>query len=188
MATQTKLVTADELLISPLNQERCELINGEVIMMSPAGFEHGAIGVRLAARLDEFVSTHRLGVIVGADTGFILTRNPDTVRAPDVAFVSNDRLKAVGITKKFFPGSPDLAVEIVSPDDRPQDVQDKALQWLAAGTFAVWVINPAERNVKVYRSPNDAQTFGESDTFAGCAVLPGFSLSLRDILFNHPAS
>jgi Uma2 family endonuclease len=108
------------------------------------------------------------------------------VRAPDVAFVSNERLAKVGMTKKFFPGAPDLAVEVVSPDDRPVDVHSKALQWLSSGASAVWVVDPAQRTVAVYQSATDIKTFSDFETFDGGNVLPGFTCNVRDILFSNP--
>jgi Uma2 family endonuclease len=115
MSTTTHTMTADELLSLPKDGMRYELVRGELKQMAPAGFEHGIVIARLTWRLGQHVETHNLGVVCGAETGFKITDNPDTVRAPDIAFVSSERLAEIGITKKFWAGAPDLAVEVLSP-------------------------------------------------------------------------
>src|SRR3972149_1026687 len=114
-------ITTAEQLLHASGLGRCELLRGELVMMSPSGFEHGRLVTSVSTPLDIFVSGKGLGVVLGAETGFRIARDPDTVRAPDVAFVRSDRVPAAPLSG-FFPGAPDLAVEILSPDDRASEV------------------------------------------------------------------
>jgi Uma2 family endonuclease len=132
-STSTKLITADELLAMG-DIGRCELIYGELVMMSPAGFTHGEVVSRIDRLIGNFVTENDLGVTLGAETGYILARNPDLVRAPDVSVVLKARLPS-NTLNKFFPGAPDLAVEVVSPDDTMREVSDKADLWVAHGAI-----------------------------------------------------
>src|SRR5690349_1374741 len=136
MTTSSKLITADELLKMG-DIGRCELVYGELVMMSPAGAEHGAVAGRIFRLIANFVEQHHLGMTFAAETGFRLAADPDTVRAPDASFVRRQRVKG-RLTKKFFEGAPDLAVEVVSPDDRKREVADKKNAWLAHGAISVW--------------------------------------------------
>jgi Uma2 family endonuclease len=131
MTTTKPLITADYLLRTP-NLGRCELVGGELIRMTPAGYEHGSIIINISTPLAIFVSRAGLGRVCGAETGFHIAYDPDTVRAPDVAFVAADRLPSP-LPKGFFPGPPDLAVEVISPDDRDSEVLSKVQNWLEAG-------------------------------------------------------
>jgi len=149
-------------------------------MMSPGGFQHGRIISRLHGRLFAFVELHRLGTLTGAETGFRIAHDPDTVRAPDVAFVRADRLPAAPV-KGFFPGPPDLAVEVLSPDDRASEVLDKVRDWLQAGCQAVWIVDPAKRTIAIYRSSNQIAVLNEADVLSGEDVLPGFGIPVAEI-------
>jgi Uma2 family endonuclease len=154
-------------------------------MMSPAGSEHGSIVVNITIPLATFVSRGRLGRVFGAETGFHIAHNPDTVRAPDVAFVTRDRLPSQP-PRGFFPGPPDLAVEVVSPDDRGSEVLGKVQNWLDAGCQAVWLVNPRRQTVHVCQSGSETQIFGLSDTLPGGPLLPGFSLAVAEIFQWNP--
>ena len=131
MATVESISTADQLFEAP-DLGRCELLRGELVMMSPAGSKHGVIALRIGGLLMDFVEPRGLGVVFGAETGFCIASNPDTVRAPDVAFVRRERIGG-GLPEGFFPGAPDLAVEVLSPNDRASEVLAKVRDWLAAG-------------------------------------------------------
>lgn len=181
MSTSTKLMTADELFVMPHKGFRYELVRGELRKVSPAGSEHGAIIVKLTVRLGYHVETNNLGVCFGAETGFKLAADPDTVRAPDVAFVRRERIPESGIPKKFWPGAPDLVVEVLSPDDTLKEVEEKAEHWLAAGTSAVWVVNPKRRSVSVYRPTTEVTRLSESDELEGQDVVPGFRCQVAEI-------
>jgi Uma2 family endonuclease len=179
MATIQDITTARELLEAS-DLGRCELLRGELVMMSPSGAEHGAIAVRIAASLQSFVRERRMGTVIGADGGFQIAHDPDTVRAPDVGFVCADRVRG-GLTRGFFPGAPDLAVEVVSPSDRASEVLAKTRDWLAAGCRAVWVVDPAERTVSIHDNCGQVRTLGVSDELTGSDVVPGFRLPVAEI-------
>lgn len=179
MSTTEHITTADQLL-KATGLGRCELIRGELVMMSPAGFEHGWLVMKLGHCLTEFVTQSKLGIVVGGDPGFVIERDPDTVRAPDVAFVSQQRHER-GFTRGFFEGAPDLAVEIVSPSDLASEVTSKVQMWLDAGCQAVWTVDPKPRLVTVYRPDAPIQFFKEGDTLDGGDVLPGFQLAVSDL-------
>jgi Uma2 family endonuclease len=138
----TTLITADELLAMPTGMgKRYELVEGELREMSPAGWRHGKVTVRLTTRLDAHVEENDLGVVFGAGTGFRLASDPDTVRAPDISFISKQNLPEQEPGDGFWPGAPDLAVEVLSPGDRVGEVDEKTEAWLNAGCAAVWVVN-----------------------------------------------
>lgn len=181
MSTTTHTVTADQLFMMPEDGFRYELVKGELRKMSPAGSEHGAIIVNITFLLVQHIKAHKLGVAFGAETGFKIASNPDTVRAPDFAFVGHDKIPESGITKKFWPGAPDLAVEVVSPGDTFDEVSEKVADWLAAGTGAVWIVNPKLRNVTIYRALTDVSTFSENDVIEGQDVVPGFRCEVSEI-------
>ena len=175
------LVTADELLRLNLPDKRTELVKGVLVVREPAGGRHGRVAMETARRLANHVQAHGLGRVYAAETGFTLFRNPDTVRAPDVAFVRNDRLvdpEPAG----FFQIAPDLAVEVLSPGDRPGEVLAKVADWLSAGTKLVWVVDPERRLARVYRHDGSETLVDAHGKILGEAVVPGFSCRLDDIL------
>jgi len=180
MTTQTS-ITAEQLAAMPSDGGRCELIAGELHMMTPAGWEHGKVIGRLHFMLAQWVFDRGLGEIFSAETGFLLARNPDTVRAPDIAFIHRDHLPAEPPREVFWPGAPDLAVEVVSAGDTFHEVDDKAMAWLAAGTRLVWVVNPRWHTVTEYRSGAAVHTFTEADELSGGEVIPGFRCALREV-------
>jgi len=181
MSTETKVTTADELLRMPDDGVRRELIHGGVKTMAPAGHQHGKIAQRLAALLWYYVTAHKLGEVYAAETGFKLASNPDHVRAPDAPFIRRERVLAVGEAEGFWPGAPDLAVEVVLPTDSFTEVEEEVFDWLDAGTRAVLVVNPKTRSVTVYRSVNDVRVLGENDSLSVEDVVPGWSLLVRDL-------
>ena len=184
MATTDKLMTADELWRLPADGQRHELVAGELRTMAPSGSEHGWIVVRVTIPLGQHVEAHKLGLVYGAETGFLLARQPDTVRAADVAFVRRDRVLAAGDVKGYWPGAPDLAVEVVSPSDLYTEVAEKVAEWLAHGTRLVLVVNPRRRTVAVHRPAQPARVLAESDVLDGEEVVLGWTLRVRDI-FTH---
>lgn len=181
MSTSTKLMTADELFVMPHDGFRYELVKGVLKEMPLAGGEHGAINARLMTLLGQHIKIDNLGVGFAAGTGFQLASGPDTVRAPDVAFVRRERINESGIPEKFWPGAPDLAVEVLSPGDTYEEVDDKVEEWLAAGTSAVWVVNPKRRSVSVYRSMTEVTRLSEGDELDGGEVVPGFRCKVSEI-------
>jgi Uma2 family endonuclease len=179
MTTIKPLITADFLLRTP-DLGRCELVCGELIEMTPAGYEHGSILVNISTPLWTYVSRAGLGRVSGAETGFQIAHDPDTVRAPDVAFVAAGRLPSP-LPKGFFPGPPDLAVEVISPDDRDNEVQAKVQSWLDAGCRVVWLVDPRRQTVQVFQDRSEVRVFRLSDTLSGEPLLPGFSLAVAEI-------
>ncbi|MGD0898116.1 MAG: Uma2 family endonuclease [Thermoguttaceae bacterium] len=179
MATIETITTAEQLLAAG-DVGRCELVRGELIIMSPAGAEHGWIITNIAVPLGRFVEQRSLGVVFGAGTGFRIGHSPDTVRAPDVAFVTAGRIGGK-LARGFFPGAPDLAVEVLSPDDRAGEVLAKVQDWLDAGCLAVWVADPRTRTVTVYHSRSDIVVLGESENISGGDLLPDFSLPVGEL-------
>lgn len=179
--TTTQAITADELLQMPDDGFRYELLKGVLVKMAPAGSEHGKLAMRLGWRLAQHVESQKLGIVYAAETGFQLASNPDTVRAPDVAFVRQERVAEAGEAKGFWPGAPDLAVEVVSPSDTYTAVEDKVLDWLDAGTLMVVVVNPRQRTVTLYRSRADIVILTQNDILDGKDVVPGWSLPIQEL-------
>jgi Uma2 family endonuclease len=181
MSTTPTLTTADELFMMPDDGFRYELVRGEIRRMPAAGSEHGAVIMNIGTPLDQFVKANSLGVVFGAETGFKIASEPDTVRAPDLAFVRRERIPEEGIPRGFWPGAPDLAVEVVSPGDTYTEVEEKVHDWLNAGTRMVLVLNPRTRTVAVYTSHTDVVRLTESDTLDGGEVLPGFTCRVAEL-------
>ncbi len=181
MSTTTRTMTADELFMMPRRAHRYDLIKGELREMSPAGSEHGALAARLTGALMQHVEEHDLGEVFGAETGFKLASNPDTVLGPDVAFVSNERIPPTGIPVAYWPGAPDLAVEVVSPGNSRREIEEKIAEYLAAGVKIVWVISPKRRTVTVHQANAEPVSLNESDTLDGQDVIRGFKYSVARI-------
>lgn len=179
MATTQSITTAEQLL-QATDLGRCELLRGELIMMSPPGFEHGRIVVRLGGRLGAYAEKESLGLVAAGDPGFLIAQDPDTVRAPDVAFIGADRVPNTPI-EGYFQGAPDLAVEVLSPTDRAGEVLAKVQDWLDAGCRAVWLVDPKTRTVTVYHSRTDIVVLRESDELTGGEVVPGFAVPVAEI-------
>ncbi len=171
----SRRTTADELLA--MGEGRRELIYGEVIEMAPTGFGHGCVEDDIGYYLTHFVKANGMGVVCTGDTGFLLASDPDLVRAPDVAFVRRERVVR---THKYFPGAPDLAVEVISPGDSYSEVNEKVAMWLAHGTVEVWVVDPRRQTVQVFRQGTEV-TLNKDDEIDGGDLLPGFRLPLENI-------
>lgn len=176
---RTRNVTAEELIRMPDDGLRRELVRGELRTMNPAGHPHGRVAVRITWPLAQHVEENDLGAVYAAETGFILETDPDTVRAPDAAFVRSERVEEVGESGGFFPGAPDLAVEVVSPGDTYAEVESKVAEWLAAGCRMVIVADGSNRVVRVHRSLTEVTTFTDDDEIDGADVVPGWRMSVR---------
>lgn len=181
MATRLDTLTAEELLAMPRGRVRRELVRGELREMTPAGDRHGNVGMRLAWRLAQHVEMNRLGNVYLAETGFRLASDPDTVLAPDVAFVRRERVEREGEVEGFRLGAPDLAVEVISPSDRYARVEEKIFAWLDAGARMVIVINPGARTATVYRSRSDVVVLTERDALDGADVVPGWTARVAEL-------
>jgi Uma2 family endonuclease len=179
MTTHALAISAAELWGLPDDGQRRELVEGQLRVMTPAGAEHGRIASTANRLLSVQVHATGAGVTFGAETGFILCSDPDTVRAPDAAFVARARAEAVGRTEGFWPGAPDFAVEVLSPNDSFGEVESKALSWLAAGATALLVLDPARRSASVYRGRGDVRVYTDGDLDLSDAV-PGWRVALAD--------
>ena len=179
--TARELLTADDLLRLYADGVRGELIRGALSETMPTGREHGQIAGRLTVRLGSFIESKKLGVYTTSDSGVWLERDPDTVREPDVAFFSAEKIPLDADIPGYAEVAPDLVVEIVSPNDRLTEVNDKALMWLRYGVRLVWVVRPEERMVDVHRDGHPVATLSESESLDGLDVLPGFSCPVREV-------
>lgn len=183
-ATETKLMTADELLALPTyvdgNDHRYELIRGELKIMPLNEPAHGIIHAHITMLVGQYEREFNLGLFCVA-TGFVVERDPDTVLGADVAFISHDRLADVEDLDNFIPFAPDLAIEVLNSSDTVEATDEKVALYFAAGSKAVWVFNPKRRTVAVYASPTDVRILTEADTLDGGGVLPGFQLSLAKL-------
>ena len=175
-------MTAEELLQLPSGTWRHELVKGELRRMSPAGQEHGAVAADMLVALAQFVRQHSLGRVYGAETGFLLRRKPDTVRAPDVAFVSADRLLTTPRSAHgYFTGAPDLAVEVISPADRYTEVEDKVQVWLDASAKLVVVVDPRRKTANVHAAGAEVISLGITDHLTLPSLLSGWSVPLAEV-------
>ena len=181
VAKAAKLLTADDLIRLYGEGVRGELIRGVLHETVATGIEHGEVVMNLGAPLTYFVRSNRLGRVVGSDAGVRLEREPDTVREPDIAFISAARLPLEARVRGYAEVAPDLVVEVVSPSDRPAPVHDKALMWLRYGVRLVWVVNPQTRTIVVMPAEGPAQTLYDDDILDGGEVLPGFTCPVRDV-------
>lgn len=179
---ESRLITADELLRMPDDGLRRELIRGEVREMPPAGEEHCGIAAEFARRLGNFVHEHRLGRVFG-ELGCRIASDPDTVLAPDAAFIRADRLTPGKPNRGHRAGAPDLVLEVLSPGDSADQVEEKVWEWLAAGCRMVVVVNPRRRAGAVYRSFSDVVLLTENDVIDGGDVVPGWRMPLS-VLFE----
>jgi Uma2 family endonuclease len=177
MSTTTipgKLLTAADLLAMGPDFHG-ELVRGRLIEMAPASWGHGKRGAKALRVIGNFVAKARQGEVFTAETGFALESDPDTIRAPDVAFVRAARIPTHGDETGFFKGAPDLAVEVLSPNDRHGEVIEKIHSFLRAGAVEVWVIDPAQRAITIHSSAATPRVVREHETLTDSVALPGFS-------------
>ncbi len=175
------LITAEELPRIQPSDKRVELVRGVMIVREPAGFRHGLVAAAIATLLRSHAEAGHHGAVVAAETGFKLESDPDTVRAPDAAFIRRERIPDPPPVA-FAPLAPDLVVEVLSPDDRPGEVLAKVGAWLRGGSQLVWVIDPERRTARVYRADGSETLLTAEDDLNGEGVLPGFSCRLHSIL------
>src|SRR5213594_2843478 len=175
------LMTADDLLRTSIPDKRTELVRGVLVVREPAGYRHGRVSMELAFLLSQHVKATGAGQVLGAETGFKVASDPDTVRAPDVAFIARERLP--DSQSRGFPAlGPDLVVEVLSPGDRPGETLAKVGDWLEGGAKLVWVIDPERRVARVYRHDGTEPAIGDDAALDGEDVLPGFTCSLAAVL------
>ena len=179
--TASSLLTAADIERLSLPDKQFELVRGRLVVREPPGTRHGVIAAELLYRVSDFVRRHSLGVVCAQDTGFKIRSDPDTVRAPDLAFISRERVARIP-DRGYAELAPDMVTEVLSPDDSPGEVLAKIADWLDAGTKLVWVIDPRRVEARVYREDGSLSILTANASLEGEAVLPGFTCSLREIL------
>lgn len=179
-AQPSPLLTAADVERISLPGKQVELVRGRLLVREPPGTRHGVIAAKLGYYLSDFVHRHGLGIVAAQDTGFKIARDPDTVRAPDVAFIGRDRADRIP-ARGYAEVAPDVLAEVLSPDDTPAEVLAKVSDWLAAGAKLVWLVDPQRSEVHVYRQDGSLSVLTESDSLDGEDVLPGFSCAVNDV-------
>jgi len=180
MSTTTHLMTAEELFDLP-DGHRYELVKGVLLTMSPSGYAHGRVTMKLSNLLTNYINANYLGIPLAAETGFKLERNPDTVLAPDFAFIRQD--PAVGDSSGFLESSPDLAVEVISSTKSRRQAERKTAQWLSFGVQSVWVVSCQKKTIEIFSASGSRQVFKGSDELSDEDLLPGFRVRVAEI-FN----
>lgn len=180
----TPLLTAADVERMSLPGKQVELVRAQLVVREPPATRHGAIAAALGYHLSAFVHRQALGIVFAQDTGFKIARDPDTVRAPDVAFVERARANQIP-ARGYAEIAPDLLAEILSPDDRAAEVLTKVADWLGAGTKIVWLVDPERLEVRVYRHDGTLSVLQANDSLDGETVLPGFACPLAHIFAWH---
>lgn len=180
MSHPVRVVTAEELFELP-DARHHELVRGVPRVCEPPGGAHGQLAMRVGALLDEHVRRHGLGTVL-VEAGYVLRRMPDTVRGPDISFVSIARLPPGQIPEAFIPGAPDLAVEIISLGSRWSEVEEKVADYLAGGARLVWLVDPRARRVVVHYPDRPPAVLAEDEALGGEDVVPGFTLPVAELL------
>ncbi|MFV1965770.1 MAG: Uma2 family endonuclease, partial [Pirellulaceae bacterium] len=158
----------------------CELVRGELVMMSPGRARHAAVGMKIGRSLLNFVAANGLGEVFDSSAGYVVSRNPDTVREPDVSFLCEERLKQQDLDA-FLEGAPDLAVEVLSPGNTAAEMRGKMADYFGAGCRVVWIVDPLRRSVTIHRLDANPVLLTEDDTLTEQELLPGFSLRMREM-------
>ena len=180
MPAHERLLTAEEFARIPNDDYHYELVEGRVVRVSPPGSRHAVLATRIASLLHHHVTTHRLGAVMTSG-GVKLAANPDTVREPDIAFVRQEQIPETGVPDGFWPGAPDLAVEIKSPGDRTSEISAKIDDYLARGVRLVWVVDPKKKTVTIHAPRSALVTLGVEDILDAGDVVPGFSCPVRPV-------
>jgi Uma2 family endonuclease len=179
-------LTPDDLLKLPMGRGmRYELVNGELVTMAPAGYRHGKDAARALAIVSSFVTAHDLGDTVAAETGFILSRDPFIVRAPDCAFVAAGRIDPTIEVTGYLELAPDFVVEVVSPGDTAVEVQARVDDWLEAGARVLWVMYSSLKAVVVWRGPDQSTRYGKDDEIDAEPALPGFRCKVSSLFSDQ---
>ena len=185
--TQSKLLTAADLLRLDGEGVRGELIRGVLCETMSTGELHGKIVMNLGIELGMFVKAGGLGTLFASDSGVWLERDPDTVREPDLAFTSAERLPLDAWNTGYSEVVPDLVVEVASPGDGRRELHDRAYMWLGHGVRLVWVVQPATRTIDVYRPEHAVSTLSDQGSLDGMDVLPGFTCEVSGVFGPSPA-
>lgn len=177
----TRLLTAEDMLEMAPDGQRCDLIRGELHCMAAAGGEHGEIEMDFGSRLAVHVRERGLGRVYGAETGFMLNRDPDTIIAPDVAYVRADRLPPRSQRRGFLALPPDLVVEVLSPSNRAGEIRGKIHDYLQGGVPLVVIVDPRQRTIESHTPGQPIRTFQEDEEWDAGDILPGFRLAVADL-------
>jgi Uma2 family endonuclease len=180
LSTTSDITTAEQLAALPSGNHRYELIKGVLRMMSPAGNVHGRVTSNIHWRLARHVHENKLGTVYAAETGFCIDQDPDTVRAPDIAFVSASRLLGIEETSGYLRLAPDFVAETVSPNDTFSEIEDKSLCWLSAGVRMVLVADPGTKTFQVYRSAKKTTVLSMDDVLDADDVVSRWKLHVKD--------
>jgi len=180
ISTKAKVWTDEAFMALPKDGHRYELVDGELVDMGNSGMEHGEIGAYLAGLLAIYVRQHKLGTVCDSSTAFTLKSG--NKRSPDVSFVAKARLQGLSRPPRgFFQGSPDLAVEILSPSNTVEEIHTKIVEYFENETQLVWVIHPDEKYALVYHSPEPDRFLRSTDALEGEEIVPGFSVRIADL-------
>jgi Uma2 family endonuclease len=175
-----KLLTADEFWALPEGEGRRELVRGEVVEYMPVGGLHGEVALEVGYRLKAWARSTGSGY-VGVEAGYMLDQTPDSVRAADVSHVRRERIPESGVPENYWKLAPDLAVEVVSPSEKADEVQEKVQDYLVAGTPLVWVVYPRTKQVVIYTPDGLSRTYKPEDALEFPQALPGFSCKVADL-------
>jgi Uma2 family endonuclease len=175
------LMTAEDLMANPVPNMCTELVAGQMLVREPPGYRHGLVAARLLIAMGNHVTARALGIVLAAESGFTLFRNPDTVRAPDVAFIRTERVPTKPLIG-YPEFAPDLAVEVLSPSDRAGKVLAKVGDWIDAGARLVWIIDPERRVARVYRIDGSIALLSAEDNLDGEDVVPDFSVKVASVI------
>jgi Uma2 family endonuclease len=176
-----KAWTAEDLLAMANDENHYELVRGELTMTVPAGARHGKLAARLVVAIGSHIEEHELGEVYTAEPGFQLESEPLTIRAPDVAFVRQERIPSAGVPEGFWAIAPDLVIEVISPSETAQQVHEIVADYLRAGTQVLWIVYPATQTVMEYRPPMEARRLASEDALDGGDVVPGFRYPLKKL-------
>lgn len=180
IASEKKVWTDEAFMALPEDGHRYELVDGELVDMGNSGMEHGWIASILNGAMFNYVYSHKLGVICDSSTAFTLKTG--NKRSPDISFIAKDRLKGLKrLPKGYFEGAPDLAVEILSPNNTVEQIHEKIVEYFENGTRLLWVIHPDEQFVLVYHSPSPDRLLQVTDALEGEDIVPGFSLPVAEL-------
>ena len=175
------LYSAEDFAAMPRDGWRAELIEGEVVTMPAAFTDHGATASRLDILVGGYILTHNLGVTYGAETGFLVARNPDTVRAPDWAFIRQERVQPAAMAAFWGTVIPDVVAEVVSSGDRQREIDAKVQEWLSAGVQLVWVLYPQTRTIVVRVAGQPEVLLSDGEALTGGAIIPGLAMPVATI-------
>lgn len=178
-APAPKLLTAEEFFLLPDDGNQHELVRGKVVTMPPPGFLHGVVQFRAGRILDDYARTQPRGIIT-MESGVITERDPDSVRGPDVAYWDVARDRPEDHTVGYLDQAPLLCVEVLSPGNKRQELEDKLLEYFGRGVKMVWIISPEDRTVTVYRQPDQGRVFHHNASLDGEDVLPGFACKVAE--------